>query len=93
MLDFAVKLTRRPAEMQEADVATLRDLDLSDEQILSVVGITCLFNFMNRLADGLGVDLGAERQEAMRRWVTGPARDQAWLWASQKDQPLHVEGG
>ena len=40
----------------------LRNLGLSDEQILSVVGITCLFNFMNRLADGLGVDIGPERQ-------------------------------
>ncbi len=51
-------------------MAALRDLGLSDGQILSVVGITCRFNFMNRLADGLGVDLEAERQEAMRRWVT-----------------------
>ena len=83
MLDFAVKLTRSPAEMQESDVQALRELGLSDEQILSVVGITCLFNFMNRLADGLGVDIGAERQEAMSRWVTGPAREQGWLWAGE----------
>ena len=83
MLDFAVKLTRSPAEMQESDVQALRGLGLSDEQILSVVGITCLFNFMNRLADGLGVDIGAERQEAMSRWVTGPAREQGWLWAGK----------
>lgn len=81
MLDFAAKLTRTPAELTEADVQTLRGLGLSDEQILSVVGITCLFNFMNRLADGLGVDPGAERQEAMARWVTGPAREQPWLWS------------
>ena len=81
MLDFATKLTREPTRMQEADVQTLRELGLSDEQILSVVGITCLFNFMNRLADGLGVDIGPERQRAMESWVTGPARKQDWLWA------------
>ena len=70
--------------MVESDVLTLRELGMSDEQILSVVGITCLFNFMNRLADGLGVDIGPERQEAMERWVTGPARDQGWLWAPRE---------
>ncbi len=84
MLDFAVKLTKEPTTMQESDVQGLRNLGLSDEQILSVVGITCLFNFMNRLADGLGVDIGPERQEAMDRWVTGPARDQDWLWAAKQ---------
>ena len=66
--------------MRESDVAGLRSLGLTDEQILSVVGITCLFNFMNRLADGLGVDIEAERQQAMNGWVTGPARDLDWLW-------------
>ncbi len=82
ILDFSAKLTRDPAGMQESDVQSLRDLGLSDEQILSTVGITCLFNFMNRLADGLGVDISAERQETMSRWVTGPARQQDWLWSN-----------
>ena len=46
MLDFATKLTREPTNMSEADVSGLRALGLSDEQILSVVLITCTFNFM-----------------------------------------------
>lgn len=83
MLDFAVKLTKEPTKMQESDIQGLRELGLSDEQILSVVGITCLFNFMNRLADGLGVDVEAERQRGMDGWVTGPAREQDWLWAGR----------
>ena len=70
--------------MRESDVLGLRELGLTDEQILSVVGITCLFNFMNRLADGLGVDIDADRQKAMDRWVTGPAREQEWLWAGRE---------
>ncbi len=82
ILDFSAKLTRDPAGMQESDVQSLRDLELNDEQILSTVGITCLFNFMNRLADGLGVDISAERQAAMSGWVTGPARQQDWLWSN-----------
>ena len=79
MLDFATKLTREPANMSEADVKELRALELSDEQILSVVLITCTFNFMTRLADGLGVQVLEGRQEAHERWLTGPALQQNWL--------------
>ena len=79
MLDFATKLTRAPASMSEADVQGLRGLGLSDEQVLSVVLITCLFNFMTRLADGLGVEFPAERQEAVQQWLVGPAAQQQWL--------------
>ena len=72
--------------MKESDVQGLRGLGLSDKQILSTVGITCLFNFMNRLADGLGVDIPAERQEVMAGWVTGPAREQEWLWVKNNPE-------
>ena len=79
MLDFATKLTREPASMSEEDVKGLRGLGLSDEQILSVVLITCVFNFMTRLADGLGVEVPEGRQEAHERWLTGPVLQQEWL--------------
>ena len=79
MLDFATKLTREPTNMSEADVNGLRALGLSDEQILSVVLITCTFNFMTRLADGLGVQVPEGRQEDHERWLTGPALRQDWL--------------
>ena len=79
MLDFAVKLTLQPASMKEADVHELRGLGLSDEQILSVVLITGMFAFLNRLADGLGVEPAEGRQEAIEEWLTGPARNQDWL--------------
>ena len=65
--------------MQETDVETLRGLGLSDEQILSVVLITCVFNFMTRLADGLGVEVPPGRQEAHERWLTGDVLTQEWL--------------
>ena len=48
MLDFVTKLTKEPTNMSEADINGLRALGLSDEQILSVVLITCTFNFMTR---------------------------------------------
>ena len=79
MLDFASKLTRAPTSMQKADVEALRALGLTDEQILSVVLITCTFNFMTRLADGLGVEMDSNRQKAVERWLSGPALQQDWL--------------
>ena len=41
--------------------------------------ITCVFAFMTRLADGLGVEPAEGRQEWVEEWLTGPARDQEWL--------------
>jgi len=79
MLDFATKLTREPSSMGRADVEGLRNLELSDEQVLSTVLITCLFNFMTRLADGLGVEVPEGRQENNERWLTGPVLLQEWL--------------
>ncbi len=57
MLDYAVKLTRAPWEMVAADVEHLRQNGFSDAAILDVNQITGYFNFVNRLADGLGVEL------------------------------------
>ena len=84
MLDFAVKLTKSPSSMVEADVKELRESGLSDEQILSVVLITCMFNFMTRLADGLGVEVPDGRQERVEGWLKGPALDQKWLMAEKR---------
>ena len=79
MLDYATKLTREPTNMQEADVKKLRKHGLTDEQILSVCLITCTFNFMTRLADGLGVEVPEERQKYVETWLSAPAKEQDWL--------------
>ena len=57
MLRYARKLTLSPAEMVPADVAGLKALDWSDSAILDVCQVTAYFNFVNRLAAGLGVPL------------------------------------
>ena len=79
MLDFAAKLTKTPAAMTQADVQRLRNHGLSDEQILSTVLITCNFNFMTRLADSLGVEPPAGRQESHSQWLREDAKSQDWL--------------
>ena len=57
MLDYAVKLTRTPWEMREEDVQALRRVGFSDAAILDVNQVTGYYAFVNRLVDGLGVEL------------------------------------
>lgn len=56
MLDFAVKLTLAPADRSERDLEPLRQCGFDDHTIHDIVQITGLFNYYNRLADGLGID-------------------------------------
>ena len=59
MLEYATKLTREPWNMKQADVAKLREDGFEDVDILDINQITGYFAFVNRLADGLGVELEA----------------------------------
>ena len=67
MIDFALKLTREPYAMNAGDIQHLRTNGFSDEQVVDLVLITCTFNFMDRLADGLGVELGPEMQRLVEK--------------------------
>ena len=79
MLDFALKLTKDPAKNTKADLQKLRDLGLDEQQVLSTVLITCLFNFMTRLADGLGVELQENRFDTAKRWMSADVQAIGWL--------------
>lgn len=57
MLVYAEKLTRDPRQMSRADVDALRAVGWSDDDILRICQVTSYFNFVNRMADGLGVEL------------------------------------
>ena len=59
MLTYTEKLTLTPWEMVEADVIALRDVGFSDAAILDINQVTGYYAFVNRLADGLGVELEA----------------------------------
>ena len=60
MLEYADKLTRTPARMTRQDVDPLRQTGFSDAAILDICQVTAYFAFVNRLADGLGVELESE---------------------------------
>ncbi len=55
MLDYAAKLTRSPARVTPADLDRLRRAGFDDRGILQVNLIASWFNYINRVADGLGV--------------------------------------
>jgi uncharacterized peroxidase-related enzyme len=57
MLAYVEKLTLRPWDMVEADVASLREAGFSDAAVLDINQVTGYYAFVNRLADGLGVEL------------------------------------
>ncbi|MEW5984808.1 MAG: hypothetical protein AB1806_20845 [Acidobacteriota bacterium] len=57
MLAYAVKLTREPASITADDVRSLRDTGFDDRAIHDICAIVAYFAFVNRLADGLGVEL------------------------------------
>ncbi len=58
--DYARRLTTAPGDVTEADVAALRSAGLTDEDILDANLVVAYFNFVNRIALGLGVDFTPE---------------------------------
>ena len=52
---YSEKLTRTPWEMTRADLEPLRALGLTDRGVLQVNLIASWFNYINRVADALGV--------------------------------------
>ncbi len=50
MLDFAVKLTEKPAEILESDRQGLRDAGFSDRDIWDIASVAAFFNMTNRVA-------------------------------------------
>jgi uncharacterized peroxidase-related enzyme len=55
MLDYVAKLTLNLTEMSRADVENLRAHGFDDTAILQINLIASWFNYINRVADGLGV--------------------------------------
>lgn len=62
----AEKLTDVPGAMTESDLGELRAVGLSDRDILDLTLITAYFNFVNRIALGLGVAFTAEELAGYR---------------------------
>lgn len=57
---YAYKLTLDPSAMTEGDLTPLRGVGLSDRDIVDLNQVVAYFNYVNRIADGLGVQLEEE---------------------------------
>jgi alkylhydroperoxidase family enzyme len=55
-------LTLTPAQCCRDDVDQLRSAGATDEEISATVQVAAYFNYINRVADGLGVDLEPEME-------------------------------
>jgi len=55
MLDYVAQLTRDATRISNADHETLRAHGFDDQAILQITLISSWFNYINRVADALGV--------------------------------------
>jgi uncharacterized peroxidase-related enzyme len=55
MLDYVVKLTRDATKVSKDDHVRLRASSFDDKAILQITLIASWFNYINRVADALGV--------------------------------------
>jgi uncharacterized peroxidase-related enzyme len=55
MLDHVVKLTKDATKVQKTDIDSLREAGFDDRAILQITLIASWFNYINRVADSLGV--------------------------------------
>lgn len=63
---YALKLTRSPAALVEADIEALRAIGCDDRAIVDANQVASYFNYVNRVADGLGVELEPGWPAALR---------------------------
>lgn len=63
MLYYAEKLTRTPCEITVHDIAALRAEGFDDRSVHDICAITAYYAFVNRIADGLGVELEPVKQK------------------------------
>lgn len=60
LAEYAEKLTVTPGAMVEADVQLLRGAGFDDVAIHDLIQVTAYFNYINRIADGVDVELEPE---------------------------------
>jgi uncharacterized peroxidase-related enzyme len=56
LCDLAEQLTRAPASIVQADVDALRAHGWSDEAIHDAIQVISYFNYVNRVADAVGIE-------------------------------------
>ena len=68
MVDYVVKVTKDATQVSPLDHERLRQNGFDDKAILQITLIAAWFNYINRVADALGIDPEPEMCEAFKRW-------------------------
>jgi uncharacterized peroxidase-related enzyme len=84
LCEFAVRLTLAPGKARATDLEALRRHGLDDRQIHLATQVIAYFNYINRVADGLGVD-----DEAWMARAPFPSREE-WLTTKARYLPGDV---
>ena len=71
LLDYSVKLTLHPHTCSEQDLDQLRAEGFSDEDIVDAVALIGMMNYLNRIADALGITLNEEYRGIEQSQVGG----------------------
>ncbi len=69
MCDYAIKLTLHPQQMTQEDVVHLQEAGFTDQQITIAAQVIGYFNYINRIADGLGVELEEQMTTPVEEWL------------------------
>ena len=69
LCQWAEKLTKSPDKMTQADVDLLKEKRFSQSAISDAAQVISYFNYINRIADGLGVDLEPEMEKVNENLV------------------------
>ena len=77
LCDYAAKLTLIPGEMGEADLDRLRAHGFDDDAITIATQVISYFNYINRIADGLGVDPEDWMEPSHEEWDR--VRGRGWV--------------
>ena len=64
ILQYAERLTVDPGSLQDVHVQALREVGLDDRAIHDTAQVAAYFGYINRIADGLGVDLEPEMRDS-----------------------------
>ena len=56
LCDFAIQLTREPASITQTDIDKLHTHGLDDAAIHDAIQVIGYFNYINRIADAVGID-------------------------------------
>ena len=62
ILRFSEKVTRHAYKVTEADIQTLKEHGYTDEDVLEATEVIALFNFLDRMAEALGVPMDNVQQ-------------------------------